>query len=143
MSKPEMTDVMQRFKKIVGDWIEFDTADLYTRAMDNIEWIGKQKAAKHDICGVAVVIIKQLLAQLQRQREAVPKDSWVDLHAAWKSSDVDVSDSDVYTTGIHTPYHGNLIECHGNSEAEAIKLRDTVFEALSTHLAGTSKGDGE
>jgi hypothetical protein len=69
MSKPEMTDVMQRFKKIVGDWIEFDTADLYTRAMDNIEWISKQKAAKHDICGVAVVIIKQLLAQLQRQRE--------------------------------------------------------------------------
>jgi hypothetical protein len=72
------------------------------------------------------------MSQRERTGEAVAKDSWVDLHAAWKGSDVDVSDSDVYTTGIHTPYHGNIIECHGNSEAEAVKLRDTVFEALST-----------
>jgi hypothetical protein len=126
MSKPEMTEaeIINAFKK-AGFFVN-DKGVITVGPNDTLT-----------ACELTNVF-NIAMSQRERTGEAVAKDSWVDLHAAWKGSDVDVSDSDVYTTGIHTPYHGNIIECHGNSEAEAIKLRDTVFEALSTPPSPTS-----
>lgn len=43
-------------------------------------------------------------------------------------------DSEVYEAGINVDGWGNRIECYGETEEEACKLRDTVMYALMTGL---------
>lgn len=60
-------------------------------------------------------------------------DSWVNLTGAWQDSDVSYNGV-VYTAGISAPHWGHMIEVHGNTEEEAIELRDVIFELLSKEL---------
>jgi hypothetical protein len=57
--------------------------------------------------------------------------SWVDQNAAWIDSNILESDSQIFTAGISTPHHGHLIQCHGDTEDEALELCQFVFEKLS------------